>query len=93
MAHFDQPSGRGHDHFCGDVRRDLSWNTCRPNLVCLVVVSTAQLQRTDLAAIPVTVVMGRVCGLDLFHGILPFLVYGTDPRPGDYPRSLQKLFQ
>ena len=43
MAHFDQPSGRGHDHFCCDVRRDLSWNTCRPNLVCLVVVSTAQL--------------------------------------------------
>ena len=36
--------------------------------------------------------MGRVCGLDLFHGILSFLVYGSDPRLGDYPRSLQKLF-
>jgi hypothetical protein len=50
----------------------------RSYLVCLVVVPIAKREWSDLASVQVTSPVGRVCSINLFHGIILVLVYGTD---------------
>src|SRR5687768_13088940 len=55
----------------------------------MVAAAAAELQ-CILAAVPVTVVVGCVRGLDLFHGLAAVLVYGIDPRSGHHARPREE---
>ena len=74
VAYFDQPGGRGHDPLCRGLRRHFPGGARRPHLDGLVPCSGAEFER-HLAEFPQSVALGRLRGLDLFHGFRAFLVY------------------
>ena len=82
MAHLDQPSGRGHDHLCRHVRGNFPALSHRACLVWMVAPAAAQCQQ-HLAEFSQSTGVGRVCRIDLFHGLAALLVHGDDSRPGD----------
>ena len=44
----------------------------------MVVVSFAERKWAHMAAVQITSLVGRIRGIHLFHGLVPFLVYGAD---------------
>src|SRR5437870_2811212 len=77
VAHGGESRSRGDDDFRGDVRGDFSGDARGAGVVRLVAVPDPECE-FDLAAVPLAADVGRVRGLDVFHGVGAFLVYGTD---------------
>jgi hypothetical protein len=77
-----QSLSRSDDALRGDLRRNLSWNSRRTDLDGLVSGADSE-PKLDLAELPKSVDVGRLCGLHLFHGIGPFLVSRFGAGLGD----------
>ena len=85
MAHLDQPLCRGHDAFCRRLCWPLSALPSGASLVVLLAVSVSQ-YHGRLAAVSQPACLGRLRRLDLCHRLLPVLVCGLDPGPGNAAR-------
>src|SRR5438270_8543938 len=85
MAYVDQPLGRGDDAFRCDLCSDFPRRARRARLDGVVSRAGAY-QLGDLAKFPQRADVGRVCGLDLFHGLGLILVYRFSSGLGDLAR-------
>src|SRR6185436_4816337 len=86
LAHVDQPRIGSDDDLCGYLRGLVSADPYRARLVRVVALAATELQRL-LAAIPLALVVGRIRGIDVFHGVAVVLVHGFDPGPCDHALS------
>jgi molybdopterin-containing oxidoreductase family membrane subunit len=59
----------------------------RSRLVGVLANSLSKFESLDVAAIPQSFALGRVCGRNVRFGVAHVLVYGNDPRFGNVPRS------
>ncbi len=86
MAYVDQPLGGGDDALCRHLRRDFPRSPCGACLDGMVFGANPK-QLGDLAKFPQRTDVGRVCGVDVLHGVSPILVHRFGPRSGDAARS------
>ena len=87
VADVDQPLRRGDDALCRCVRGDVPAAAYRPTVAGYLLAVPVPEHDGPVAAVPQSADLGRVCGLDLRHGVGAVLVHRTRPRHGHAARS------
>ena len=82
----DQPLGRSHDAVRRDVRGHLPAVPHRPSVARLLAVPDSQHRSQPVAEFPQPADLGRVRGLDVFHGFAAVLVHGPGSGSGHAAR-------
>src|SRR5579872_6077379 len=91
MAYGGQPCRGGHDDLCGDLRRAIPDLAYGPGVDGLFRDALSQYPGAGMGELQLSAVVGRICGIDLFHRILIVLVYGSAARSrgGAGPRQTE----